>query len=164
MKRHSGSKKGTSLLELVIYLSIMLVLLAVLVKLAVSFSGTYRTIKVSKNLDSAAVSSMERMTRDIRNATNHTATSTSAEITLTESASPASVRFYVASGVLKVDENGSYAGPLIPLGVTVTSLVFRQITTAKSKGVKIEMTLSAAQGSTTRTRKFYDTVELRGSY
>ena len=163
LKKKEGGKKGLSLVEMLFYIAMMVLLLDVLVRMSGAMLSAYRDIKVSKNIESAAVSAMERMTRDIRNASASTATSTSAEVTLTESSAPTSVRFYVSGGTLKVDESAVYAGPLTPAGVTLTSLVFRQITTAKSQGVKIEMTLSETLGSISHTRNFYDTVELRGS-
>ena len=163
MDKRGNRNSGLSLVEMLFYIALMIILLDVLVRMSSGMLGAYRDIKVSKNIESAAVSAMERMTRDIRNASSSTATSTSAEVTLTESAAPTSVRFYVGSSTLKVDENGTYAGPLTPAGVTVTSLVFRKITTAKSQGLKIEMTLSETLGSISHVRNFYDTIELRGS-
>ena len=161
--KDGNRKKGLSLVEMLFYVAMMVLLLDVLVRMSAAMLGAYRDIKVSKNIESAAVSAMERMTRDIRNASASTATSSSAEITLTESSAPTSVRFYVSSSTLRVDENASYAGPLTPAGVAVSSLVFRNIATAKSQGVKIEMTLSETLGAISHTRNFYDTVELRGS-
>ncbi len=149
---------------MLLYVTLMALILAALARISVSMLGVYRNIKVAKNIESGAISAMERMTRDIRNASASTATTTSSEITLTESSAPASVRFYVSGGSLRVDENGTYAGPLTPAGVTVTSLVFRKISTANSEGVKIEMTLQGSLGNIVRTRNFYDTIGMRGAY
>jgi len=53
---------------------------------------------------------------------------------------------------------------LIPNHLEVTNLVFRQVSSANSEGVKIEMTISNTVGTTNIDLVFYESVVLRGSY
>ncbi len=171
-RERSSSERGASLAEMLVYISILVILLAVMTRTAVTLSAGYRSLKASQNIESAAISSMERMTRDIRGASSVNAASSSLgsspgalSLAMTDaSGNPKAERFYLSGGILRLDENGAYSGPLTPAGTTVTSLVFRQISTQKSKGIKIEMTIAAFQGKATTTRNFYDTAELRMSF
>ena len=60
-------------------------------------------------------------------------------------------------------EGGVDKGFLVSKSTTVTNLVFRQITTANSKAIKIEMSLYDTHGVLSRDAVFYDTIVLRGS-
>lgn len=163
------------MVETIFYLVFLVVLLGVLVALVVSLAKTYQTVQASKNLESSAVFSLERMTRDIRNASSVNeaqsalATSTAGVLTLNTtdiSGNPQTIKFYLATstGVIRVDSNGTYVGPLTLSGVKATKLEFRLATSTNSQAVKIVLGLKSVVGGASTTDNFYTTVVLRGSY
>jgi Tfp pilus assembly protein PilW len=166
---------GFTLVETIFYLTFLLILLAVVIMLVLSLARTYQTIQSTKNLESSAVFSMERMTREIRNATSvdtlHSvlATSTAGVLALNttdDSGNPQTVKFYLApsTGALSVDSKGIYVGPLTLSGVTVNELEFQLSTSTNSQAVKIDLGLTSVVGSASTTTNFYSTIVLRGSY
>ena len=147
-------KKGFSLVEMIVYVALLAVIFIVVVNSLMAIMSSYNSIKSAKDIENSAMLGLDRMERDIKNATSITAISTSTDpnsITL-----DTGVQFYVATGTLSVNENGVYSGPLSVSGVTVTSLLFYPITTANSKAVRIQMTING--------KNFYDTAVMRGSY
>ncbi len=166
-----GTNSGFTLVETIMYLLLLVLLLAVVIGLILSLSKTYKVIQATKNIETSAVFSLERMTRDIRSATSVTTGQSTlgtnpGVLTLnsTDSSGAAlTIKYYLSNNVIKVDENGSYVGPLTLSGVTVSNLIFRLSTSTNSQAVKVEMTLQSSSGSATTTSDFNTTVELRGS-
>jgi prepilin-type N-terminal cleavage/methylation domain-containing protein len=161
-------KKGFTLTEMLIYVAILSMLMVVVISTLVTMTRSYNTLKVSKQLNHAAVASMERMTREIRSAQSIvTAQSTfdghPGRLYL-QIASATTTEFFVDGGVLKLNQNGSYVGPLTSNEVQVTGLVFNRITTANSEAVRINLTLESTAGDKTKTETFYGTAVMRGSY
>lgn len=170
--RGNSPKGGYLLVEMLFYILILTMLLLVIVNILVVLVSSERSIKTSRNIENAAAVSMERMTREIRNATsidvaNSTFGGSPGVLTLNtidSSGNPESIKFYLSSSVVSLDQYGVYIGPLFPSSVTATSLIFREIDSGKSIAVKIEMTLTAGNGSYAKTASFYSTAILRGSY
>jgi hypothetical protein len=165
-------KKGISLTEMIIYISLLTIILVVIINSLVSIVKSYRVIKSARDIETSAVLALDRMEREIRNAVNvdagnsvfNTNLGSLGLNTVDDSGNAATVKFYLDNGALVISENGVYSGPLTVSGVNISTLIFRRITTPNSTGVKIEMTLQAANGAATTTANFYDTALLRGSY
>ena len=174
-KINNNRKRGFTLIETIFYLVFLVVLLGVVITLIVYLSKTYQTIQATKNLESSAIFSLERMTRDIKNATSvdvggsSLATSTAGVLLLNTSDAVGNVetiQFYVATstGAISVNTNGAYIGPLTLAGVKVSQLEFRLSTSTNSQAIKIDLGLTSTVGGASTTKNFYDTVVLRGSY
>ncbi len=139
-------------------------LLGVIVNVGVLLSKTYRELRQMKNIQMSALSVMDQLTRNIKNADSidggGTAYGTANGSLLLRSVDSSSVthttKFYLSGGKVMVDKEGVLFGPLTDSRVTVSSLLFRQINTGNSLGVKIEMTIAG--------KKFYNTALLRESY
>lgn len=165
MFKHRG---GYSLLELVIYIGLFALLSIVIMKSLVVVMKTYTTAQAYRRLQANGSLVMERITREMRDASVISGSSVfgSHPGTLSLSGSDGSetehtVSFSVASNGVRVTENG-VTGTLTTNEVIVNNLVFRKITTTVGEGVKIELTLTTANGHIV-TAKFYDTVLLRGN-
>lgn len=161
-------QKGFTLLELVIYVSILSLLMITVVTVLISMSQAYTTLKTSKNLNHAAVVSLERITREIRSAKSviegqSVFDSTPGRLYLQTSVST-TTEFYIDEGLLKVDINDVYQGPLTTEDVTINSLVFTFSTTTNSQAVGVSLILESGVGERFRSEHFYSTVVLRGSY
>ena len=160
---------GYSLVEMIIYVAILSAISAIVVNMLLSLTGSYRTISALRIAEHSGIDSMERMTRDIRGATsvdtgNSTLNSSPGVLTLISTINFVSTttKFYVQNGVLKVDINGSYFGPLTLSNTLVTNLVFRLLNSGTSNAVKIDLTVQGTVGATTKTKTYHSTVILRG--
>ncbi len=101
---------------------------------------------------------MERITRDIRNASS-VATSTNALTVIhTSNSISTTTRFYLDGTTVKVDINGIYNGPLSVTRGPVTSLTFTIATSSGPDAVKIDMTAQGISGPVMRTKNFYTTI------
>lgn len=167
-KRVAEQRKGFTLVEMLVYVGLMVVVLVALVNMLLSMSKAYGYLKYSKHLQTSAVTSLDRMVRDIRNAVSvnvaqSTLDSSPGVLTInttTVSGTAQTFKYYISGGAVKVVQDGADLGPLTLPDVTVNSLIFRKIETGISQAIKIELTLTAG----TRTANFYDTAILRGSY
>lgn len=159
-----SQKKGFTLVEIVLYAALVVILLGAIVNAGLLLSKSYRSIKSLKNTQTSALSTMDLLTRNIREAQSVDGSGTvygsaNGSLLLRNSDTNGvshTVKFYLSGGKVLMDKDGSLFGPLTDSRVTVTSLLFRQIDTSNSLGVKIEMTIDG--------KKFYNTMMLRGSY
>lgn len=167
-----NSARGFSLLETLFYVAILaLSLLAVMQTLAV-VTRSYAVFRAAGRIERDAALSLERMMREIRDANDIAAAGSAFGAhpgrlllnTTTAAGAARAVEFYVNSGALSLKEDGVISGPLTSGNTTVSNLVFRNIATARSKGVKIEMTISSGSGAAARSENFYATAVLRNSY
>ncbi|MCX6701944.1 MAG: prepilin-type N-terminal cleavage/methylation domain-containing protein [Candidatus Zambryskibacteria bacterium] len=164
--------KGFSLVEMLLYISILTVILTVIANALYSLNRSYRVIQSAEIIESSAITSLDRMVREIRDASSvdnlqSTFNTSPGVLTLNttdDSGANMTIQFFVSNQIVRVKENGVDIGPLTDFSTRVTNLVFRFITTAQSKALKIEMTIESGQGLNYKSKKFYSTAVLRGSY
>ncbi|MDQ3015009.1 MAG: prepilin-type N-terminal cleavage/methylation domain-containing protein [bacterium] len=170
MKKYPAQQnKGFTLFEMIIYIAVIGMMFAVTIHTIVSFTRSYRHLAVLRSLDRSAVTILERMTRDIRNA-NSVDTGQSVfvsspgtlAVVQTSGGLSTTTRYYTQSGQMRLDENGSYVGPLTLNNTLVSSLVFQQMT-GTTTAIRIDLTLQSTSGGVTRTKPFHATVILKGS-
>ncbi len=169
-KKLYGSRysKGYSLIEMIIYVALMSIISLLIVNTVLSFTKSYRTVSTLRAVESSALDTLERLSRDIRGATviddaNSTFNVNPGVLTLTQSIGGISTttRFYVQGGVMKVDVNGTYIGPLTSRGSAVQSLIFTKLNNGVSTGVKIDLTVTATSSTITRTKNYHTTILLK---
>lgn len=167
-KNKSG---GYTLVEMVIYVGILSLISLVTIYTIFSFVSSYRNVTALRLAENSAIYSMERMSRDIMYATNVDSVNSVLgsnpgvlTITSVNNTYSTTTKYYLDSGVLKVDINGSYVGPLNSRGTQITSLVFNTVSSGKSTAVKIDMTINATVANVTKEKNYHNTVILRGSY
>src|SRR4051812_39663825 len=109
----TSSKKGFSLIEMLIYIAILTIIFLMIVETIIGFSSSYRTLGAQRIIEHSAMESLERLTRDIRGATsvdvlNSTLGTSPGVLKLTTTYNNVSTttRFYVDIDTLKVDVNG----------------------------------------------------------
>lgn len=164
-------KDGFTLVEMVIYTGFVAMLGVVAIQAILTMMNSFYMARLSRNINESAVTSLERMSREVRNAFNVNTSSSIFDAspgvlylnTKDTNGNTTTVEFYVSNGVLRVREGGVDKGPLFAKGVTVTSLIFRNITTINSKAIKIEISLADSRGLLNQTFTLYDTIQLRGS-
>jgi len=74
------------------------------------------------------------------------------------------VRFYVNEGKIYISENGEAGVALSPDSVTISSLIFYNLSNLNSQAVRIKLEVEKNQNNRITTLPFSDTVILRGSY
>jgi hypothetical protein len=145
-------------------------MLGVIFGVVVSFVRANRKIKISKNIESSAISVFERITREIHDAKDINMTesifNTNPGIlelsTTDDSGNNRVVKFYVdAEQIIHMSEDGVDIGALTLQNVKATNLNFKLINTPNSKAVKIEMTLQSGANDEVKTNNFYNTAILR---
>lgn len=165
--KYNTTQRGYSLIELLIYIALFTVLSLVLIRSLITVMRTYATAHAYRTVQHTGTLIMDRVTREIRDATSISASSVYGAnpgtliLTGTDDANnPHTVTFGVTSNKVRITDTTGTTGDLSSSDVTVTSLVFRQITTTVGSGVKIELTLQTASGYQT-SASFYQTVLLR---
>ena len=156
---------GYSLVEMILYTAIVFAISTALISMLITFSSTYRTLGALRIAEHSGIDAMERMTRDIRAAktvTQGSSTLGSSPGVLTIVSTATTTKFYIQGGILKVDVNGSYFGPLTLSSASVSNLVFTLLSSGISDAIKIDMTVSGTVGATTKTKNYRSTVILKG--
>lgn len=165
------NKKGYSIIEMLVYLALFAAISIVVINAYITIFGSFTTTRVNRDLLESGSTTMERISREIRQAknidvVNSTLSSSPGVLQLnsTDSGGVAQViKFSVTSGALNIYKDGTLVGNLLGQNVSVTSLIFRRITTTNGEAIKIELTLQSVQNNN-RSENFYDTIVLRGEY
>jgi len=166
------NQAGITVIETLICVGILVIALTIIVQMMFSIVKTHRLVKLKQSLEASGTISMERMLRDIRSArsidmVNSTLNSSPGKLVLSGrdiDGNNYTLEFSVAGGTLKLAKNGGAAGPLTIPGITVNSLVFRNLSNSVSDGVKIELSLSGSNGGVTKSLDLFGFAVLRNSY
>ena len=172
MSLHINKRGGFSLVEVVLYASLFAVLSVLALNAILQMFHNFNSLRVSRDLNDSSVMIIEHLTRDMKSATNidvfnSTFDASPGRLTLATanaSGTALTVEYFVASGVLRIKENGVDQGFLSAGRVRVDNLTFRRLLSGTTDAVKIELQLSATRAGITRTEYYYDTAVLRGSY
>lgn len=170
-RSHTGSK-GFTLVELIVYVAILAVVTVLAIQSTMTMTRAFADLRVSRDLNSSATALFERITRDVRSAESvDTAQSTLGTSpgrlmlnTTDTSGTAMTVEYYVESGLVKIRENGVAQGAIMGSHTTIGSFVVRHLTNITTEAVRVEATITATRGDITKTRSFYTTTVIRGSY
>lgn len=162
------NQKGVSLIELIVYVALFVILSMAMVKSLVTMTGAFKTVQSNLRISNSASATLERMSREIALAesidTTYSTFGTSPgalQFTYTSSGTQ-TIRFVATNGVLQFYRGGTLVGNLTGPNVTVTSLIFNNITSTNGNAIKISMTLQDTK--TLKSESFYLTVKERGTY
>ena len=151
------------------YIAILVLLLAVIMNMVVSVVRSGRVINALRNVENSAIVSLERITRELRQAESvnvslSTLDSNPGKLVLEgidETGSPRTVEFYLSLGRLFLKENGVDVGTLSQSDTQVSSLIFQRFAGPNAEGIRIEMTLESGTSTYYRSEKFYSSAILR---
>lgn len=167
------ASKGVSIVESIFYIAILVILLTVVVNIFFMMSQSYNQIKFSADLQNSATLALDKITREIRNASNvdlvnSVFNSNNGVLTLNTTdivdGSSKTLQFYINSGVLSLKENGIYFDQLTSSSTVVTKLMFKKLDNGKSLAIKTEMTIKASSTIFNRSANFYSTTIVGNSY
>lgn len=165
--RHLASNQsGLTLVEVLFYSVVLVILLTTVTGTFLTMRNAYQQMRLSSALQNSAIVAMDRMEREIRNATSVTLASSTfntnpGRLTLAgkdASGANLTVEFYVESGAIKLRWNGVAVGALTDPSVSVSNLIFRRLTNPNSDAIKIEATFSDTSATMNRADKYYSTV------
>ena len=166
IKINTKKKSGYAILELLFYISFFALLSLVVIDAMIIMSKSFRETAVYAELAQGGTI-MEKISREIRQAYDIDVTSTSTNLKLkTKDANNVekTVDFLFSGSNVQLIENSVSTGNLNTPNIVITGLTFTQITTAKSKAVKIVLSIRSSNDALARVQDFYNTVVLRGSY
>lgn len=165
-------RKGFSIIETLVYISLLAAIFLLFVNFTTGLVRSYGIVKAIRDLDNGALVSMERITREIRGSTTvdmgQTILDTSpGKLVLNQIDSLGATTqtvFLVVNGNLNITISGVDKGSLLPDGVTVTNLKFTKIDSTHSNAIKIDITLRSTRGKITKDENYHSTIIMRGSY
>lgn len=155
--------KGYTLLETVVYVSILAVIVVLALGSILSIYQAYGKIKVERKLTQNADVALERMIRAIRAATTTDAGASVFGL------NPGALKignttFAISANTLQVKEGGAAFQNLTTSDVKVNNLIFYRETSLESEIIKIEMALEAGSGLFKKNKNFYGSAVMRGIY
>lgn len=166
-----GTRKGFSLVEMLFYVALLSLSLLAVSETLSTVARSYARLRTAEYIGQDAASSLDRIVRAAQAAKSFGAGSVFATspgtlelISQTATGTPKTSQFYLSGGGLYLKENGTVIGRLTSDKTSVSNLVFYSLSTARSKGLKVEMTISGGSAPAARSEKFYATAILRDSY
>lgn len=161
--------EGFSLVEILVYIFILVLMLSVIMNIVVSVIRSGRIIQSLKNVENSFMISLERITRETRQAESVNLASSILDANpgrlVLESTdtlgNPRTVAFYLSSRVLMLSENGVETGALTQVDAQVSNLVFRRFSGPNSEGVRTEVTIESGTSTHYRSNNFYFSATLR---
>jgi type II secretory pathway pseudopilin PulG len=172
MSTLSKHTKGMTLIEIILYFTLLTILSASVISSLFSLFKSYSQIRVAQDMETTAIQVLDKMTRDIHDAEDVVIAQSSfgipeSYVTLSVPNALGSsdiVKYYATSSQIKVDKNGTYLGDLSLSTADVNSFVIRFINGTSTKALKIELGLQAEVRNSSTTviyKNFYTTVQLR---
>lgn len=166
------SERGYTLAELLIYVALISILLLIIIQTSFILASTYKRSRAYLDINSAAINSFSRFSRDIRRATsvdlvNSVLGASPGRLVLLmkrDNGTDDKVSFDLSDSKIKVSENDVYLGDITQSNMAVSNLTFRRFTYASTTAIRIEMTLAPKASSSVPALNFYSTYVLRGSY
>lgn len=161
-------KKGMTLVEVVVYIGVAVVILFAIVSIVLFVIRSLSDLQASRDIRNSAITALERMGREIRGAESiGDATvfdQNIGQLELNTGDTPATVLFTVSDGVIQLSEDGTYIGDLTLPTATVTAMTLHRITTARSEGIRVELTFESIDPNQGTSTTFYTTGIVRASY
>ena len=163
LSRITNKTEGFTIIEILVYVAVLAGIFLLVVNTLLSFTKNYREVRALRLADQTSITALERMTREIREASSAN-TDQSSVLTLTKTVGSTSTttKFYIDGGVMKLDVNGEYAGPLSIAGSSVVSLDFTKLSNSTSSLIKIDITVQGTSGPVARTKTYHSSVIMRG--
>ncbi len=161
--------RGFSLVEMLVYIAILVFVLLLVIQVVTSLVSSQRTVRTQRAVENAAILSIERIGREVRQAdtinTSSSVLGTHPGTLVLEgvdtNGAPRTAQIYFSNGKVMLRENGIDLGALTEDSVTVTSLIFRRFVAGTAEGIRTEITLESGVDNSYRTDTFYSSAVVR---
>lgn len=175
MKSGMNQKKsqgGYTLGEMLVYISVLVIILGLVINTLIIMMRSYNVMRTAKNIETSATVSLERISREVRNALSVEEGVSVFGVnpgklvlsTLDEDGDPLTLTFFGTGNTIYLKKNSDSPVPLTASSTEVTTVIFRHLSGAVSEAVRIEMAVAATSSGAFQSKNFYDTVIVRGSY
>lgn len=159
--------KGISLIETMVFIGVITFVFIAIVNFFVLFDKGYVVFKTNSNINISAITSMERMTREIKSSGSINVGDSTLGLhpgKLNLNVGTSTIEFYIDNNVLKIKKDNITIGALTKSNVFVDKLIFSSVTGVNSQVIRIEMDIRTNVGTTTKTETFISSSVLRGRY
>ena len=144
-------------------------MLTIIFEAAFSIARSERVVKSVRRVEASAMFSLERLTREVRNAESIDMASSTLGVhpgrlvlvSIGEAGVPVRREFALSAGRLHLLEDGLDLGALTEEDVTVTSLKFHRFASTTVQGIRVEMSLESGTSTHYRSEQFYGAALLR---
>ena len=165
--------KGFSLIEVIVYFSILTVISVLVVGNIFSLFKSYNTVRANQEIEYNAINILDKLTRDTRDAAFVNTSDSSFSVaqgavslniaSTTDSTASNTAKFYLTGGKLKYKKDGVDFGNLSTNNVTVSNFKIYYISATSTEAIKVELGIDITPhlNSTTITKNFYTTIQLR---
>lgn len=170
MIKYTKKNKGDSLIETIIYVSLMALLIGVIATVTNMLLVANSVVKATRRVENSSIAFSDKMMREIRAASSATLVTSypydNDELTLTipTGSGNRTSRFYRSGDRVMVDDNGTQTGPITLSNMQVTSLHFKIMSTTTSQAIKYEVVMEGPTSTPDVSEKFYGTAVMRGFY
>lgn len=172
MRNQIQYKKGITLIESIVYFSLLAILVSVVMTSLISLFKSYSYVQAEQDIEATAIQVFDKLTRDIKNANSVVTASSSfnvpqGAVAVTIASTTASVvetyRYYWNNYTVQISRDSTQLGMLSSKTVTVGSFTARHINGTSTQAIKFEMNLTITPhfGTTTISKNFYTTIQLR---
>lgn len=167
--KRSNRERGFSLVEMIVYITILVFMLGIIMSIVISFARSQRAVKASKEVENSAIISLERISREIRLADGINVSSSTFDLnpgvlvlnSTDEGGSPRTVEFSFSSGGILLRENGLNVGAVSQTDARVTNLVFHIFSNNGVTGIRTEVSIESGTSTYYRSGNFYSSTTLR---
>ena len=165
MIKNTNKKRGYTLLEILFYIAIFAVLAPALTNALIVMTKSFQETSIEEEFVQSS-SIMERISREIRQATSIDASSTATDLKLKDSTGADKTEFKLNGSQLQLLEGPTLVstGYLNIPDINITSVSFTKITTANGLAVSVSLSFKSSKDVLNRVQSFQDTVVLRGAY
>lgn len=167
-KKIHNNKKGFSILEILIYLSLFTIISIVVINSFIIVMSTFARIRINHDLLNSGSNVMDRITYEIHQAKNIDIINSSSEVLVLNNLDSLGnitiVKFIKEGESLNLYRNDVLVGNLLNQNISLNLLSFDNIITTNSEGVKIKIVLAYSSKNIDKVESFYNTVILRGAY
>lgn len=154
--------KGFSLVEMIVYISILSVMLLIIIEVVLSVTRSERVMRSARSVENSAVSALERINREVKfadsiNVSESLFAANPGKLVVEKADGP--VEFYMENGRLMVDDGSPKS--LTEERAFVRDLKFFRYASDKAEGVKTEIVIESGTSTYYKIEKFYSSSSLR---
>lgn len=159
-------KKGTTLVEILLYLGLLAIITIAAMDLFFAKSSAWGHARAARNATDGGKFVMERVIQELRLA-NSIQNITSDTITLSTyvnqtSSETTTLEIFLDNGQLMLQRAGQESIPMNGESVRITNVNFNHIDSEYSEIVRVEITLESSHGQFQKTKTFSSATVLRG--
>lgn len=169
--KNTSKEKGFTLLELLLYVSGLLILGTVIITLTVQFYSLYKEIVAAPRADRTALLIVDRITKEIRSAnqinmseSHFNTTNGVLDIVAVEDSLTVEKKFFIENGIAKYQKNNEEADDISSDDFIVSNFSFNYVPTPISQAIKFNLELQYQAQHATQTKSYTGFAIVRESY